>query len=246
MPKHHKHPTAQYTNICYGIFLDNELSYKSKGLLCQMWSLPDEWDFSVEGLSKLSSDGKDSVRSAIHELEESGYLQRESVRGSDGRLGSIEYHLYDKRGASLMSDGSSASRPSAENPSAVNSTQSNINTSIIKESTIKESIPQRERKKAVSVQEVISMLPEELQETAEMFVEHRKKLKSPMTGHALELAIKKAKKYANDNLDTTIAIMEQSIENGWKGIFELKEESPKRTGGRNDWIDEVEYTGNVF
>ena len=86
-----------------------------------------------------------------------------------------------------------------------------------------------------TVQDVLEMIPEELRETAEAFVEHRKKLKAPMTGHALELAIKKAKKYANDDLDTTIAIMEQSIENGWKGIFELKDKKKER-----GWMNDVQ------
>ena len=86
-----------------------------------------------------------------------------------------------------------------------------------------------------TVKDVIDMLPDELKDVAEAFVEHRKALKAPMTANALRLAIKKAKKYANDDLDTTIAIMEQSIENGWKGIFELKDKKKER-----GWMDDVQ------
>jgi hypothetical protein len=41
-------------------------------------------------------------------------------------------------------------------------------------------------------------------------------------------------------MDKTIAIMEQSIEHGWKGIFELKEQTPRKAEGRNDWLYELQ------
>ena len=96
-----------------------------------------------------------------------------------------------------------------------------------------------------TVEDVLNDCPEELREVAEAFVDHRKALKSPVTGNALKLAIKKAKKYAKDDLDMTIAIIEQSMERGWKGIFPLDDKTPQKKG-RNDWIDEIEYTGDVF
>lgn len=77
------------------------------------------------------------------------------------------------------------------------------------------------KKSKCEVSEVLDSLPDELREVAEAFVEHRKVLKSPMSGYALKLAINKAKKLAHDDIDTTIAIINQSIQNGWKGVFEL-------------------------
>lgn len=68
------------------------------------------------------------------------------------------------------------------------------------------------------------------------FEDHRKKLKSPMTENAVELLIKKLSRLSKSE-EVQIAIIDQSILNGWKGVFELKEpikaaqaEQTKQTG----------------
>ena len=53
------------------------------------------------------------------------------------------------------------------------------------------------------------------------FVEFRKKIKKPMTDRAIGLMIKKLNEFSS-NEDEQIAILNQSILNGWTGIYELK------------------------
>ena len=53
------------------------------------------------------------------------------------------------------------------------------------------------------------------------FVEHRQKLKAPMTDRAKALIIGKLEKQSHQ----ANAVLSQSIENGWKGVFDLKEEN---------------------
>lgn len=45
------------------------LSLKSKGLLSQMLSLPEEWDYTLKGLSQINREGIDAIREAIRELD---------------------------------------------------------------------------------------------------------------------------------------------------------------------------------
>ena len=52
------------------------------------------------------------------------------------------------------------------------------------------------------------------------FIEFRKAIKAPLTDRALTLCLNKLDKLANDD-NTKIAIINQSIERGWKGLFEL-------------------------
>jgi len=66
------------------IFKNKSLSLKAKGLLSLMLSLPDDWNYNMQGLASLSRDGIDSVRSAIKELEHHGYVQRNIVRNEYG------------------------------------------------------------------------------------------------------------------------------------------------------------------
>jgi len=68
----------------------------------------------------------------------------------------------------------------------------------------------------------------ELNTSILQFIEFRKKIKAPMTDRAIELLISKLQKLSPD-IQTQIAIINQSILNGWKGVFPLKEpEQPKQ------------------
>lgn len=72
---------------------DRGLSLKARGLLVTMAGLPPNWRFSVTGLAAICKDGRDSVRSALRELEERGYLRRRSQRDTDGQLQSARYEI---------------------------------------------------------------------------------------------------------------------------------------------------------
>lgn len=75
-------------------FQEREMSLKAKGLLSLMLSLPDNWKFSEAGLTKLSKDGKASVRNALKELEDFGYLVRHQER-SNGAFSKVVYDIYE-------------------------------------------------------------------------------------------------------------------------------------------------------
>lgn len=60
-----------------------------------------------------------------------------------------------------------------------------------------------------------------LERAIDDFKEFRKKIKKPMTDRAVELILKKLDTLASDD-DTKVKILHQSIENGWQGIFEFK------------------------
>ncbi|MDU7363000.1 phage replisome organizer N-terminal domain-containing protein [Clostridium sp.] len=65
----------------------------------------------------------------------------------------------------------------------------------------------------------------QLRNTIYEFIKMRKAIKAPMTSNALNLMLKKLDKLAPNDIhcDVRINILEQSIMNSWKGIFELKE-----------------------
>lgn len=63
--------------------------------------------------------------------------------------------------------------------------------------------------------------PEKVQKALLEFVKMRRILKKPLTDHALELAIDHLKELATDPAEQE-AIVNQSIQNGWQGLFPLK------------------------
>ena len=90
------HKNKNYTVMSNYHFRNNSLSFKAMGLLSFMLSLPDDWDFSVEGLAKCARDGRDSISAGLKELEEAGHLVRRQVRGEHGRIVDTEYDLYEE------------------------------------------------------------------------------------------------------------------------------------------------------
>lgn len=76
-------------------FRNRDLSLKAKGLLSIMFSLNDDWDYSILGLATLSRDGVDSVRSAIKELEAQRYIKRIRRRNSKGVFVVTQYLIRE-------------------------------------------------------------------------------------------------------------------------------------------------------
>lgn len=68
------------------------------------------------------------------------------------------------------------------------------------------------------------------------FITFRKKIKKPMTDHAVKLMFSKLNKLSSDT-DEQVEILNQSILNGWQGIYPLKREE-KKSGQNGIAIDE--------
>ena len=118
-----------FTVIRNAIFKDYSLSAKAVGVACKLLSLPPDWEYSVRGLVELFSDGESSIRSALNELEEHGYLKREQVR-ADGRFSKAVYTITD----TLKCEIPCVENLTAGNTTAVNHAQLNTKELNTKES----------------------------------------------------------------------------------------------------------------
>lgn len=74
---------------------DKNLSFKAKGLLSFMLSLPENWDYSLNGLVAASKESKKAIRGIINELRENGYLVTEQTRGEKGYY-KYNYIIYEE------------------------------------------------------------------------------------------------------------------------------------------------------
>lgn len=88
--------TRDYTIMANHHLRNTELSLKAKGLLSLMLSLPEEWDYTTKGLSRICKDGVDSICAGVRELEDHGYVVRERIRNPNGQLGAIEYTILEQ------------------------------------------------------------------------------------------------------------------------------------------------------
>ena len=78
---------------------DPDLSLKAKGLFCVIRSLPDDWEYSLRGLSHICVEGIDAIREGVKELERAGYLHRERSRKSNGKY--LDYICVNEMGQRL-------------------------------------------------------------------------------------------------------------------------------------------------
>ena len=86
-----------FTTVGNEMFHDKELSLRDRGLLLTMFSLPDNWRFSIEGLAQIVPEGKDAIKTSIDNLEKLGYLKRSQKRDENGKMSDAIYDFFDYR-----------------------------------------------------------------------------------------------------------------------------------------------------
>ena len=118
--------SANYTVMSNCHLDDTRLSLKAIGLLSKILRLPDDWDYTLEGLARICKEGKDAIRSAIVELERAGYIERRQTHAADGSFAGNEYIVHEapvSTDAAPSSDNPTTVSPSSENPSTENPMQ---------------------------------------------------------------------------------------------------------------------------
>lgn len=96
MPKLKKKITRDFTTIHNTMLWDMLLGATERGLLLTMLSLPDNWNFSIKGLSHILQDGCAKIGKALHHLEAAGYLVRRRIY-QDGKITEWEYLFSEEK-----------------------------------------------------------------------------------------------------------------------------------------------------
>ncbi len=199
------HKTSNFTVMSNYHFKEKGMSLKAKGLLSLMLSLPDTWNYSVSGLVTLSKDGKDSVMSALSELEEFGYLTRERVINEKGQFAGIEYNIYEQpQPEKPMSEKPISANENAENPISENQPQLNTN-------SINYLFDKIFMLLNTNDPELIALYRE--------YVQMRESIKAPLTEVGLEKLISRAKRLSKNNIKVEKILLETAIINNWKNVY---------------------------
>ena len=116
--------TKSYTVMSNYHLRDKNLSLKAKGLLSQMLSLPEDWDYTLKGLALINREKIDAIREAVRELEQAGYVIRARERDEKGCLRGTEYVIYEQPQLP-KSENQTLENPTLENPTLENPTLDN-------------------------------------------------------------------------------------------------------------------------
>ncbi len=114
--------TKDYTVMSNTHLRDRRLTLKAKGLLSVMLSLPDNWDYSVEGIVAICTESKTAVQSTLKELENTGYLNRSQIQDAHGRFDYV-YDIFEQP----QDKKPQTENPFTDNPCTGNQPQLNTN-----------------------------------------------------------------------------------------------------------------------
>ena len=105
-----------YTVMSNHHLRNHALSLKAKGLLSQMLSLPEDWDYTLQGLAQINKESIDAIREAVRELERAGYIKRSRERDERGCLRGTVYTIYEQPHAEPTPEEPTQEKPALNNP----------------------------------------------------------------------------------------------------------------------------------
>lgn len=221
---------------------DNKLSLKAKGLLSVMLSLPDDWDYSINGLVQISKENETAIKSALKELKDNGYIEiiKHTPKISTNGKFEYEYIVYEKpkQGVDIQGvDFLPIENLTVENQVQLNTNIQNTNKQITKDisnNKLLDNSTNSEKPKKNRYQTCVSMIDEfcekhveekELRETLLQYLDLRfeiqdKPLYSNMWKgmlHKLENCLTES-----DKSVSLVDIVSQSIERGYLSFFPVK------------------------
>ena len=87
-----------YTVMSNHHLQNKNLSLKAVGLLSKILSIPDDWNYTVSGLTSLCKENETAIKSALRELKVNGYLVVTKIKPSanNGGRWAYEYDFYEQ------------------------------------------------------------------------------------------------------------------------------------------------------
>ena len=202
------HKNANFTVMSNYHFKEKKMSLKAKGLLSLMLSLPDDWEYSVAGLTTLSKDGKDGVMSALGELEKFGYLTRTRLTNERGQFAGIEYNIFEQPQEKPVSEKPISANENTEKPISEKPTQ--LNTNSINNLT------------NLLFTELSTNDPELIAAYSD-YIKMREEMNAPLNELSLVKLINRAKRLSNNNIRIEKVLLETAVINNWKNVYPPRE-----------------------
>ena len=217
------HKTSNFTVMSNHHFKEKKMSLKAKGLLSLMLSLPEDWNYSISGLVTLSKDGKDSVMSALAELEEFGYLVRHRTINSKGQFSGIEYNIFEQPQKEIpIAENQNSENQHSEKSNAENPTQLNTNkTNRLINKELKELNKDKEKDFDLSpYKEILSYIKNiELKAHLIDYIEMRYNIAAPISKRGLSMLINRLARLSNFDHKLQIEMLENAVLNNWKSVY---------------------------
>lgn len=234
------HKNANFTVMSNTHFKEKKMSLKAKGLLSLMLSLPDDWNYSISGLVTLSKDGKDSVMSALAELETFGYLERTRTVNEKGQFSGIEYNIFEQpQTEKPAAEKQHSALPILEEANAENHLQLNTNKLNTNNNKITNELNTKGNDIDIFEDILKDVVNVELRNLYVDFIEMRRNIKKPLTKRGLKMLINRCDRLTNFNIREQKQMLEAAIINNWSSVFLPNEVKEERKEIQKRKIDEL-------
>lgn len=214
-----------FTTVYRTAAQDTRLSLKARGLFLLMQSLPENWQYTISGLSAVAGTGKDQIRSGLKELMETGYLVMEQSHDAGGKFAGNIFVLQEEaplpenpttveKTASPLSGKPSTEKPSTENPTVNNN---NINNN---------------KKTPIVPQEIFALCAAYAGEDGELLeavlgllenrAAMRPKPKPVRTARAMNGILRQLDKLSSGDRALKLALLDKATLSNWLTVYPLK------------------------
>ena len=194
-------------------FLRNkEMSLKAKGLLALCLSLPENWDYSMNGLVAICKENITAVKSALKELEEHGHLKIIKKKGAKGRF-VYEYVIFES--------------PHIENLPLENLPMESLPIENHRQQSIEEeSIKKQNIDNDLYIEEILhSQISDRgLLVRYQDYIEMRKSINAPLTPRGLKMLITRCENMSHNNVTVQKLMIDNAVMNQWKNVYRPKEQ----------------------
>ena len=205
--------STNFTTINNEFIFNKNLTLKAKGLLCHLLALPNDWKLYVEEVEKWHKDGKSAIYSAFKELTDNGYMKRDQVRDKLGKIKSWDYIIFEKPHSDFQDvDNQDVDNQDVENRTLLNTDNTkDLNKLNTKSTKIEMDYPHELNLEAWS-----------------LWLEFRRKeFRTSYKVLGEKAAINKLLRISDGDKQLQAEIIQQSMENSWKGLFTIKEKKKK-------------------
>lgn len=246
--------TKDYTVMSNYHLREKKMSLKAKGLLSWMLSNDDEWDYSIAGIVANCKENETSIKTALKELQEFGYLEIIKKK-PDKEISTIhyEYIVHEQPTYNQDIENLRVENQGVENLRVENQVQRNtniINTNISNnkvlskdnttnflgsiEKQIKTKKPNLYDKCVSLIRDFTddNILQEYLTEFLKNCLENSKESGSPFYTNTFKGKLNKLKSLSEDNYEQRKIVL-QTLDNGWNGFYELKDNKKTKNVARD-------------
>jgi predicted transcriptional regulator len=210
--------TREYVVMNNKFLRNKQMSLKAKGLLALCLSLPDDWDYSINGLVSITKESITAVRNAMKELEELGYMKINKLQNEKGQF-RYEYVIYETPHIeNLHVDNADMENLHVEKQDVDNQLQQSIENKVSNKKVFNKDLYIKEHASAA----IWSPLND--------YLEMRKEIGAELTERGLKLLLKRLDKLSNNNINIQRLMLENAIQSQWKNVYLPKDQEIEAAG----------------